>query len=113
MGDSARHLYDSCHHFRLHTEGDLTSIYLLLLPFSPLLNLSFYLQALEIIYRSSLHLVVLLYVATFISLIALGQLVSVFVNKAKFAGMLGFLTVVIFCAVGVSFIDDLYLYLYR
>ena len=55
-------------------------------------------------------LVLLLYFATFVSLISLGQLVSVFVNKAKIAGMLGFLTVVVLCAVGVSFSSILFFF---
>ena len=50
-----------------------------------------------------MHVVLLLHFSTLISLIALGQLLSVFVNKAKFAGMLGLLAIIAFCGVGVSF----------
>lgn len=46
--------------------------------------------------------VILLYLATLVSLIALAQLVSVFVNKAKFAGILGLLIVLVLGAIGVS-----------
>jgi hypothetical protein len=49
-----------------------------------------------------MNLVVLLFVFAFFSLIALAQLLSVFINKAKFAGVFGLLVVVVFGAVGVS-----------
>jgi hypothetical protein len=47
--------------------------------------------------------VLIFYFATVVSLIALAQLISVFVNKAKFAGMLGFVIVLILGGAGVSF----------
>jgi hypothetical protein len=57
----------------------------------------------QILRWSEIHYVLIFYFATVVSLIALAQLISVFVNKAKFAGMLGFVIVLILGGAGVSF----------